>query len=437
MVIVEFRVSNFRSVASEQMVSFVAGTGKNIENMDHCLPTPEKNPVNLLKMLALYGPNASGKSNLLKAIRFMIRFIRDSHRQDENDEIEVEPFKFSEALRNGPSEFELTFFGPYKDRRVRYQYGFVIDHERVLEEWLYAYPKGRSQRWLHRKWDDEKPWEGTALKGPYRLVAEERTNDNTLFLSKAGGQERHPELGPVYRWLKDCIIFLDMGDGIQIFEPQARQTFKEDPAFAELACEALKKADTGIDSARVDLVRMDDAQIRNLIDPLPEEMKLDVVKSLSDTSTWEMMAKHQGEDGVYEISFGDESLGTRRMFVLLWAVYESLKRGGLLVIDELEASTHPLLTRAVMHMFHRLSNGEQSTQMVFSTHQTHLLSGDHLRRDQVVLVCKDKFGRTNLESLWDYKKPPRKGEAIEKGYLAGRYGAIPYIEEVYWNGKAQ
>jgi hypothetical protein len=130
--IVEFRVRNFRSILDEITVSFAAGTSKQTEMLDHCLETPETNPQRLLKVMAVYGPNASGKSNILKALKFMIQFIRDSHRQDGGDQIPVEPFAFSSEGKGNPSEFELIFLGPYHDqagqepRPVRFQYGFRV-----------------------------------------------------------------------------------------------------------------------------------------------------------------------------------------------------------------------------------------------------------------------------------------------------------------------
>jgi len=434
-VIIEFRVSNFRSILSEQTLSFLAGTGKNIEKMDHCLHLPEKKSRHLLKTLAVYGPNASGKSNLLKAIKFMINFIGDSHRQDEADLIPVEPFQLSAESRQSPSQFELIFFAPVEGKWVRFQYGFLVDRERVHEEWLYAYPKIRAQRWLHRQFDDEKPWEGSALNGDYRKVAEERTNDNTLFLSKAGGQEKHPQLGPLYRWLKDSVIFMDMSKGIQKFEAGARQAFYEQPAFAALAREVLQKTDTGIDDASVELAPLNEEKVHAVLPGVSAGVKQAVINKMRGIGTFKMEAIHTGTDGgAYPIPFEDESWGTRRLFVLTWALYQSWKGGGLLVVDELEASLHPLLARALLDVFHGLSSEENPSQMVFSTHQTHLLNGGHLRRDQVWFASKSRQGCTTLESLWDYRKPPRKGEAVEKGYLTGRYGAIPFIDEVEWHG---
>ena len=431
--IVEFCVSNYRSIHEEQTLSFVAGKG-NQELENHCLDTPEKKPQHLLKALAIYGPNASGKSNLLKALRAMIRYIRDSHRWDESDEINTDPFLLNAESRNAPSEFELTFFAPFEGRSVRFQYGFAVCKKQVHEEWLYAYPKGRAQTWLHRKIDDENPWEGAALTGPYRKVAQERTNNNTLFLSKAGGQEKHPKLTPVYTWLKDNLLFLDMGQNQDEIEAQAVKTFCEEPDFADLLRELVANTDTGIDNLLTDESKLEDEDVIAVLEKIPDEARASLVEKIRGQKMFGILSGHQGDDGVVNFPFFQrESLGTQRMLILAWALYEALKRGGLLVIDELEASLHPLLTRALLHFFHRLSDNIQPAQMIFSTHQSHLLNGGHLRRDQVCLVSKDRKGQTNVESLWDYKT--RKGEAVERGYLAGRYGAIPYLEEVTWHGQ--
>ena len=168
------------------------------------------------------------------------------------------------------------------------------------------------------------------------------------------------------------------------------------------------------------------------IPDMPEEIKQELFKKVRGKSNLEMSARHRGVDRSGSLPFDQESLGTRRMFMLVWKLYQVVNRGGLLVIDELEASLHPLLIRSLLTFFQRLCHKKGPSQLVFSTHQTHLLNDNQLRRDQLWLTEKDQHGCTRLESLWDYK--PRKGEALEKNYLAGRYGGIPDLQEVAWNG---
>ena len=181
--IIEFRVANYRSIREEQALSFVAGAGKALENPDHRFDTPEKKPQKLVKSICLYGANASGKSNLLLALRVMIRLIRESNHNHLGDPImDIEPFAFDATSLSEPTTLELTFIAPFDGQPTRFQYGFKIDESRIHEEWLYTYPKGYARCLLHREPGNEgKEWDGAAAKGIYKQIAS-RTNNNTLFL---------------------------------------------------------------------------------------------------------------------------------------------------------------------------------------------------------------------------------------------------------------
>ncbi|MDJ0841923.1 MAG: AAA family ATPase [Acidobacteriota bacterium] len=430
--IVTFRVANFRSILEEQVLDFAAGTAKTIENPDYVFMTPEPKPQRLLKSLVLYGPNASGKSNLLSALRFMLRFIRDSHKLAENEPTGMEPFAFSNQAE--PGLFELTFFAPVEGKPLRLQYGFLVDENRVREEWLYAYPTARGQTWLHRHPDEEKVWIGRAVRTKtYRTVAEERTNDNTLFLSKAGATEKHPLLAPIYQWLRENVLFLDLGrtDPFQI-RLYAMNKLKQDTAYSEFVNDLMVSSDTGI--LKLKLEELPLAEALSQADNLPEELQsqfLDELKKKAHGSlvTPVLKAYHPNSDGegMIAFDFNRESLGTRRLFTLSGPLHQAIQQGAVLVVDELESSLHPNLVRHLLAIFHRESKQENPAQLLFSTHQTHLLDKRYLRRDQIWLTQKDKRGATRVYSLWEFKV--RNDEALEKGYLIGRYGGVPILNE--------
>lgn len=370
----------------------------------------------VLSVAAIYGANASGKSNLLSGLAFMQSAVLDSHRFYSPDGgIPRAAFAWGPKAQE-PSFFEVSF----RDAGIRYQYGFVANNERFLEEWLYAYPSSRKQVWFERDEDDFKF--GEHLKGENR-IAEKITRPNSLFLS-AAAQNRHEQLTPIFRWFSSIGV---RGLGSRIAPMRAHaikalarswessgqsplgQIRQRDTETLETHGEALRKLLRAADFGIVDL---------RIADELEPGVGLSGV-----------MVKHKSDIEDAWLPLEEESHGTRQAFLLAPALLEALARGSLLLIDELEASLHPLLALQLVKTFNDPKQNPRNAQLIFTTHDTNFLGTiteePPLRRDQVWLTEKDDAGATRVYPLTDYK--PRKAENLERGYLQGRYGAIPFL----------
>ncbi len=408
--LIEFRVENHRSIRDEQVLTMEAG---RVGVADDPRPRSiEGYSKKILPVAALYGANASGKSNVLAALAFMRECVLHSHRNWEPEEgILREPFAWGQK-KDEPTSLEIVFVVD----RVRYQYGFKFNEQVFLEEWLYAWPHGKKQIWFTRDGDTFDFKEN--LKGENELI-KEVTRSNALFLS-AATQLKHQQLTPIYSWIGSIAIFNMRGRSPYVnplladftisamFEEAAQPTIFGDNDAATSMLEQfkalLRNADIGIVDARM---------IRREARARPVKFEL----------------KHLSESDEAWLPLEEESRGTQTLFRLAPHVLRALRRGRLLLVDELESSMHPNLAEHIIRQFNDPTINRRDAQLIFSTHDINLLgtlSGEPvLRRDQVWLTEKDGKGATVLYPLTDFK--PRKGENLERGYVQGRYGAIPYL----------
>lgn len=421
--LVEFRVENHRSLRDEQVLTMEAGRVG-----DEGDPRPRRvaaHSESLLTVAGLYGANASGKSNVLAALSFMREAVVNSHRfwsPDEGEPAESfvprDPFAWG-PKKSAPSLFEVTFLL----NGVRYQYGFQASDGQFLEEWLYAWPSGKKQLWFERENGQFKF--GDNLKGENRMIVEV-TRPNALFLS-AAVQHKHAQLAPVFAWFRSFEMInlrkrryshdppfrmASENELARLFAGQ-RMLFQEDELPERLLDDFrsfLRQADTGI----VDL-RVERGKSHGMLRPFRSRFFL----------------KHQSKSADAWLPLIEESNGTQTLFHMALPVLRVLQRGGLLLVDELERSLHPSLARKIIDRFNDPAANPNNSQIIFTTHDTNLLGtvlGDPaLRRDQVWLTEKDADGATVLYPLTDYK--PRKAENLERGYLQGRYGAIPFLDD--------
>lgn len=418
--LLEFRFANFRSFRDEQVFSLVASSDKSHPN--NLVELPIRKNLRLVKSAVMYGANASGKTTLLDALYFYIRFVRTSASKEPDEEIEVVPFLLDRESTGEPSSFEATFVAT---DGVLYQYGFSLDQTRVHEEWLASYPKGRPRRLFTRYLDEEgqEIFEfGSHLKGEKEKLRE-LTRPNALFLS-VGARFNQPDLLSVYRWLAHNVRGLQAD---RISDNVLVSLLKKGTEQYARVRELLKHADLGIVDftfeemplALDDLPKDMPARVRNAFELLTDQMgegglaKIEVI--------------HQGIERKVRLDLDDESGGTRQLFALSFFVLSTLAEGGVIFVDELDTSLHPLLVRKLIRLFHNPRTNPANAQLIFNTHDTTLLSADLFRRDQIWLVEKDAEGASCAYSLLEYS--PRKDEALEKGYLQGRYGAIPFLGE--------
>lgn len=411
-----FRLANHRSIRDEQVLSLEPG---NVD--DGPERVREVGDLRLLPSVAIYGPNASGKSNVLGGLGFMRQAVLHSHRSfSPEGGVPRQPFAWGEKLAE-PSLFEIAF----KVDGVRYEYGFCADDQRFVEEWLYAYPSARKQTWFERDGDEFKF--GEHLHGENRTI-EKLTRPNSLFLS-AAAQNRHVQLSPVFRWFAAVrtrnLRTMFSGRWQDRSVPPGRDfaLWWNRPASAppEESTSAQLRAGDDVRKARFrDLLRAADFGI----------VDVDVLDD--SAARRRVMIKHHSERDDAWLPLEEESHGTQQLFALVPAALDALTSGSPLLVDELDASLHPLLSLKLVEAFHDPGQNPRNAQLLFTTHDTTLLGSllgpEPLRRDQVWLTEKDDQGATRLYPLTDFR--PRKQENLERGYLQGRYGAIPFLAQL-------
>ncbi len=417
--LIEFSVANFKSIRDLQTLSLVADSDKSLPENVIEPDIPGMKDVRLLKSAVIYGANAAGKTNLHDAIAFMRNYVANSSDKKMNDRTGVVPFLLDEKFHDKPSIFEVIF----AHKGVRYQYGFSLDFEVIHEEWLMAYPSGKTQEWFRRKLTNKKTlsyeWDFKSrnFKGAKQSIANE-TRENQLLLSK-GMSQNNEQLSEVYQWFAKGLMCLvrDM----DILENLTARRIMNDIEMKSRLLKQLHQADTGIMELKVE---KKDFDAKSLPDNMPEELKDSITQLVQGSEHLEVFTEHKmkGSDKGISFPFGFESNGTRKLFALLGPLLDSFDNNVVLFIDEIAANMHPHLARGLVKMF---SKSNSTAQTILTTHETRLLDKELLRRDQIWFAEKDAEGATHLYPLSDYH--PRKDESLDKGYLAGRYGGIPFL----------
>jgi len=419
--LLEFSVKNYRSIKDKVTLSMVASSDN--EHPENVFEVNKPSHFRLLKSVGIYGANASGKSNVLRALGFIEELVRESATgMAPGDEIDVTPFKLDPVAREQPSEFEVSFIAEGE----RYVYGFAVDRQRVHEEWLTAARTSRSRALFHRHED------GTVEFGPSwrgeraRLV--EHTRTNALLLSVAA-QFNSADVRPPHNWFSGQLQDSRVPSGLSAYRMLTMVVLTADPEAQSDLVRFLQAADLGIEQVepvRIDvdshpayrtLTRAERKEVASV--GLPAGVGLEDI--LARASTF----RRASDGGAIRLDLDDdESAGARRLFEMAGPFRAAAGSQNLLVVDELEASLHPAITRYLLEQQHHT---DSHSQLLFATHDCGLLDADLLRRDQVWFTERDSEGATQLYSLWDFR--PRKDENYRKGYLQGRYGAVPFVGE--------
>ena len=411
--LLEFRVENHRSIGDEQVVTFMPSSSltETVDDASHaelaCLPS-----------IAIYGANASGKSNVLSALEFMQSAVVYSHRDwDPDGGVPRMPFAWGE-WQSKPSTFEIEFVAA----KTKYRYGFVVDNERVLEEWLYAYPAGRKQTWFERDGDKFKFTD--SLKGEKKVI-EEITRKNSLFVSTAV-QNRLEQLLPIYSWFRSISFTRTQLPDSRFRKPSHFRRMIESRYESQRVLSIPADELTSIQSRLLNnfrkLLRESDLGVHDF---RRVEREIDGAPNFYA----EFQLAHAPNNDEAWLPLSEESGGTQAMFRLGLQVLGSLQQGTVLVVDELESSLHPLLAIELLKLFSNPESNPLGGQLFFTTHDTNLLGNiagpSPLRRDQIYFTEKNPEGVSCMYPLTDFK--PRKTENLERGYLQGRYGAIPFL----------
>lgn len=415
--LVQFTVGNYRSFREKVTLSLVASSDKHLAA--NTFPVSAPGGPCLLKSAALYGANASGKSNLIRAMLFMRGFVLASaSKSGPGEKIRVDPFRLDPETANEPSFFEMVFVTGGK----RYVYGFEADSASVHSEWL-TVAESAKPKTLFRRTSSESAGFGTSWSGERkRLVA--RTRPNALLLSVAA-QFNNPIATLVYNWFETGIRGVSGPLEAGGEEAYTAQRFAEDESFRRPTVNLVRVAAPAIEQLEVQQRPLKEGEGWRL---LRSRLSDEFLESLPDDLTeYEVSTRHRSVEGEL-VKFDmarDESAGTQRLFALAGPWDYLLREDCVLLVDEIEASLHPLLTRYLIENLHA---NEGPHQLVFATHDCGLLDPDLFRRDQIWFTEAKPSGATDVYSLADYQGV-RATEDFRNRYLAGRYGAIPYIGE--------
>lgn len=392
--LLQFSVTNHRSIRNCATISMSATSDKSLSD---CILTPDEKK-KILPVLALYGANAAGKSNLLHAMLLMDEMVAGAYAKPlKDDPLPYEPFAFTEENAE-PTKLEVIYY--YEG--VKYAYGFSYDRTHVIDEYLYSWPKGREALVFERK-GQEFTFK-TNVREQKNLA--KRTPDNRLYLVTSN-EWNLPQTADAYLWFtrKLTALMEDAGDYEKTIAAMENSAANKKKILKEMMV-----ADLGIVGIEVS------GKNESL-----------VVRTTHQTR------RKDGTIKEYSLLLGQESNGTRRFFSRIGSWLGVLEDGGVLIVDEIEASMHPLLTKHLVQCMQDSTINTKGAQLIFTTHDTGLLDQSLLRRDQVWFAEKnEETAETDIYALVEFS--PRKDESILNGYLQGRYGAIPFISggDIVW-----
>lgn len=424
LVLIEFSVDNFRSIKDNVTLSMVS-TPKNKMN------AVQRGKFHLHTSAVIYGANSSGKSNILRAFDFMKRLVLNLDKVIQStDELAHDPFLLSTTTAGHSSMFEVSFLVD----ETKYRYGFEADKSKVYSEWLYLLDTGRSETQLFYRDADEQP-EIKVNESAFKEGMGLKALPNTLFLWKCD-QEGSAIAKTILTWFKS--VNLLNGMRYSAYGAYSTEQVKNNDAFRARITELVESADFGISGIRAHEQEVSE----NDLDELAMTKKhWDLIKNRQDLKRVGIKTLHKVYDeDLNEVrveSFDldkQESDGTNKFFCLTAPFIDTINHGMVLLVDELDASLHPLLTIALVSMFNDPEVNTKGAQLVFISHDTNLLNQSLFYKSQIWFAEKDRYGATHLNSLDQYKGI-RKVHDIEKHYIQGQFGAVPFLGDFKKAGK--
>lgn len=424
--LLSFTIENFRSISHRKSISFIPTAIKDApgENIFEC------DGIRYLRTAAIYGANSSGKSNVVKAMGAMSRLLLTSVSMNDGDELYYDPFVLSKRNKQEPTRYAMDFVID----GVRYYYQFSNTARKIYDEVLIRVEKNGSQTNLFLRNED-----GIGVNErlfPEGVGLEERTNDNRLFLSLVG-QLGGPISNSIIQFYRDSIGV------ISGLETDRYKAFSKRMLNANLpGCDNMKQFFSRVKLGFLDISAVQrEFSLSDLPDDMPEELKMNLAKELNGKKQIKVFTTHAifDEEGnqkdTANFDFDDmESAGTKKLFDMAGPFFDVLTNGNILVVDELDAKMHPLISQEIISLFNDPKRNPKGAQLIFTTHDTNLLSSKQLRRDQIWFTEKDEFESTDLYNMMDIVLPdgskPRGDGNVERNYIRGRYGAIPYIESI-------
>lgn len=396
--ILKIEFENFFSIRDKVRIDFRAANINTALARELSHNVMEWNGVPVLKSVGLFGPNASGKSNIMKAIAFCCRMILDSHLYNEGTEFGFEPFKF-DRYNERPSTFLIDFVC----ENVEYEYSFALTKDMVLEESLYHYPVGRKAKVFVRNSEGQYSFGTGVISKPTDVAL--NTSSKSLYLSRASSMNRD-FAKRLYRYFMGQFLL----GLVNVNELTVLNSFN---TYKKVILKALEICDTDIT----------DIEVRK------EQMSVPVTKSAQDGMAFKLVdvlrfkTFHKGrKDVMFDLDM-EESNGTRKLFQILLRLLEVVRGGKGIMMDEFDTGLHTRLADFILDLIH----ASEGSQLLFSSHNTNLIDVKRLRRDQIVFVNKTEEGNTEAYSLYDFKDF-RESMDAKKGYIQGRFDAVPYVD---------
>jgi len=420
--LIEFRVSNFRSIKDELTLSMVASADST--HPDHLIRSESMGDDSLLTSSVIYGANAAGKTNLLLALNLMRNLVLNSHAHQRGLELPFEPFGFDPGSGERPTRMEVVFL----TGSVKYVYGFSFDRTKFIEEHLYQYPRKKRGVLFERTQDSPMKFPRAEKETcDQREMIEKTTGENVLFLSMAAKMNFSPVF-PVFDWFQKSLMTVGPADGFP-FISHTMNLMKRDPETKASILKALNVADLGILDIIEEDERPPDIGQVPLPPPRPGESHIVFQVSFGVPRISFLHRPYAGGSGSgLRLPLTSESEGTKKMLGVIGPWIEALRTGGTLVVDELDTKLHHLIVRYLIGLFHDPEQNQKGAQLIFTPHDVNLLDLDLFRRDQVWLIERDPdTGASMASSLAEFRI--RKDLDIERAYLAGRFGGIPNIME--------
>ncbi len=416
----EFTVGNFLSFYEKKTINFRA---KGISELKQNVATI--NNQKYLRSGVIYGANSSGKSNLIKAFDIMRECVLGSVKLNDSDELSYSPFLLSKNSENEPTHFEFIF----TDNGIRYRYGFEYNLTKIVNEWLFVGKNSRSEVPMFLRTE-----EGIGVSDKFKegIDKEQSTNDNRLFVSlvsQLGGEVSKKIIESFKNY--NVLSGVDHRD----YNGFTLRMLHKKLEGCEESLSFFQKLKLGFSDIRIIESEFNPQEIP---DSIPKSFKNKLIKEMSGKTTISMKTIHKKFDNKGNIIDTvlldvdeNESEGTNKIMDLSGPIFDTLITGRLLVIDELDAKLHPLITKHIVNLFNSPDSNPNNAQLLFATHDTNLLSSDLFRRDQIWFTEKDEKEQSDLYTLYDITLPDgskvRNDSNLEKNYIRGRYGAIPFI----------
>jgi hypothetical protein len=420
--LIEFEVENFRSFKGRQVFSMVAGVFP--EHADSNTFDPELGGFDrLVRSAVVYGANAAGKTNLLRAIQFVKALVLNSASAP-SSQYPHNPFKFSNTASKTPSRFQITF----ARSGIRYEYGFTMGPTRIEAESLIEHTRSRSRTrgrtMFERSWNkraEKYDWKFSPHFKGQRVVWSESTRPDALFLSTAV-QLNSDQLRPAFEWFQKQLIVVV--DNVSLNESLTLTLFDE-PKGKERLIPFLREADLGI--ADVTMRREQVPPGGLVLQSAPPMIAQRSGSPTPEIITITLSHLSEGSGMPVGLDFNEESSGTQILFKMAGAWLNAISNSEVLLIDEIDRSLHPFLTRFLIKKFHSSITNSKNAQLLCTTHNTSLLHQELFRRDQVWFTEKDRSGASKLYPLTTFS--PRNDEVLERWYMRGRYGAVPVLTQ--------